>query len=316
MQRISKHLTFGPLLIMIAASLWAIDALFRTQLTYEIPAAAIVFIEHTIGFIFLAPFLYKSREKLSSLTQADWIKLLFLTVVSSVLGTLLFTEALSRSALAFDFLTPILIQKLQPLFVIIFSSFFLKEKLSARFIGLSIIALIGSYLISFGPDGINFEFTEKEQVVALAMGAALAWGLGTILSKSVLEKISFKEATALRFLLAIPVAFVATYVFNQTYDYTQLNFDQIWRFILISSTTGGAVAIMLYYNGLKKTEAKVATFAELSFPIVSTLIAITALNPYGEAQKLLLTNTFGIIILIISILIISIDYTSDNNSKN
>jgi len=50
------------------------------------------------------------------------------------------------------------------------------------------------------------------------------------------------------------------------------------------------------------------TIAELTFPIVSIIIAVTALNPYGEPQQLSLANKFGIILLLISILIISFDY--------
>jgi drug/metabolite transporter (DMT)-like permease len=97
---------------------------------------------------------------------------------------------------------------------------------------------------------------------------------------------------------------------NQEYYPWNVTIDEMWRFIVIGLTTG-AGAILIYYHGLKRTEAKVATFAELTFPIVSVLIAITALNPYGEPDKLSMAKAFGIAILLLSIIAISLE----NNAK-
>src|SRR3989344_1752504 len=166
----------GPFLIMLAAALWALDALLRTTLTKTIPSASIVFFEHLVGFIILFPLFWKSIPKFRTLAMSDWVRLLMLTVVSSVAGTLLFTQALSISFASFDFATPILLQKLQPLFVIILASMFLKERLTLRFIALVPIALIGSYLISFGAEPIALQWTSKELVYVLALGAALSCG--------------------------------------------------------------------------------------------------------------------------------------------
>ena len=44
------------------------------------------------------------------------------------------------------------------------------------------------------------------------------------------------------------------------------------------------------------------------YPIISILIAITALNPYGAPQHLTTANIIGIIILLAAILKISLDY--------
>lgn len=298
---------YGPFLIMLAAGLWALDALLRTELTKAIPAASIVFYEHLIGFILLSPIFFRSLSRFKSLGSSDWLTLIALTIVSSVLGTLLFTEALARSFAVFDFATPILLQKLQPIFVVGLAGLFLKERITLRFIGLVVTALIGSYLISFGAEGIPLTFSDKEIIYLLAIGAALAWGSGTIISKKILTKLTFSEATSMRFLLAIPVSLVAMFLLGQTYAVTALGSGQVLRFVIIAFTTG-AGAILIYYRGLQQTEAKVSTIAELTFPIVSIFIAITALNPFGEPQHLSLANVFGIVILLISMLIISFDY--------
>lgn len=298
---------FGPLMIMAAASLWAIDAIFRTVLTFSIPVSVIVLIEHIVGFVFLSPFLLKDLGALKKLELKSWAVLLLMCLLSSVLGTLLFTQALNDSFAIKDFATPILLQKLQPIFVIILPAIFLKEKVTLKFILWAIVALVGSYLISFGFNPISLTFSQKEWVYLLAIGAAFAWGGGTILSKYLLGKLNFMTASALRFLFAIPFALLSILIFEHSIDISAVGVGQLWRFLVIGGITGGAFAIYLYYKGLQSTKAKVSTFAELAFPVISILIAVTPLNPYGEAQNLVLGNVVGIILLLVAITKISFD---------
>lgn len=299
----------GPILIMIAASLWALDALIRTGLTTSIPSASIVFLEHVFGFAVLIPVFIKSISAFRQLKRNDWYSAITLALVSGVGGTVLFTQALGKSFATGDFVTPILLQKTQPIFVTMLAALFLKERLTLKFLVLVPLALIGSYMVSFGVDPVRLQLVGKELVVLLSLGASLAWGSGTILSKNLLKKLTFPQAASLRFLLTIPIAFVVSFLLNQTYNPLLLTFSQVWRFILIAFATG-AGAILIYYRGLKETQAKVSTFAELSFPIVSILIAVTPLNPYGAPQMLTVPNILGIVILLASIILIGLENVS------
>ncbi len=303
---VAKSEKLAPLFIMFSGILWAVDALLRTELTNTITPAGIVLVEHIIGFLILSPIFFKSISKIRTLNNKEWFAALLLTTTSSVGGTVLFTQALQSSFAVYDFATPVLLQKLQPLFVVIFSRLILKEELSFRFLSIIPLALIGSYMISFGSEGVELRLAGRELIYILSVGAALCWGIGTIFSKYLLKKLSFREATTLRFLLAIPISFVVMILIGQEYNPVYLRVSEIWRFIVIGLTTG-AGAILVYYHGLKRTPAKVATFAELTFPITSIIIAVTALNPYGEPETLELANVFGIIILLVSILAISFD---------
>ena len=105
-------------------------------------------------------------------------------------------------------MAPVLLQKLQPLFVIVFSRLILKEKIGLKLLSLVPLALIGSYMISFGTDGVELQLKGKELIYILSVGAAFCWGFGTILSKYLLRKLSFSEATSLRFFLAIPISLI------------------------------------------------------------------------------------------------------------
>ena len=203
-----KKINFGPFLIMIAASLWAFDAVIRTVLSAKIPAASVVLFEHIIGFIFLIPFFIKGIQSYKKLKLKDWGWVVLMTLFNSVLGTTLFTLALMKSFSVYDFVTPLLLQKLQPVIVIILSAIFLKEKLSWKFLLMIPLVLIGSYMVGFSAEPVSFSLQGKEEVALLALGAAFFWGSGIILNKIVLKKLSFTESISIRFLLAIPFSFI------------------------------------------------------------------------------------------------------------
>ncbi|MBI3385717.1 EamA family transporter [Candidatus Gottesmanbacteria bacterium] len=299
---------------MFASSLWALDALVRTGLTATIPPASIVFFEHIFGLLVLIPVLVGSVAAYKKLRFSDWTVAAVLALVSGVGGTTLFTMALGKSFATGDFVTPVLLQKTQPIFVTILAALFLRERISARFLLLVPIALIGSYMVSFGVSPVELQLSGKELVFLLALGASLAWGSGTILSKTLLRKLTFAQATAIRFLLTIPIAFVASIFLNQTYSPILLTSNQVGRFVIIALTTGG-VSTLIYYAGLIRTEAKISTFAELMFPIVSVVIAVTPLNPYGAPQALSLANIFGIVILLVAISLMSWENLGGSRSR-
>ncbi len=294
----------GPILVMVAASLWAVDALIRTPLTSTMPSASIVLYEHVIGLLVLTPTLFRSFSVVFTISKKTWIQVLLLSLVSSVGGTALFTQALANSFATGDFITPLLLQKLQPIFVIILAAVLLKEKVHKKFLFWAPLALLGSYLMSFGLTKPQLSFTGKELVVILSLGAALCWGTGTILSKALLRQYSYKQMIFLRFLTAIPLAFVVAVSLGQFLAPVLLTTDHVLRLTIISLSTG-AVALLIYYAGLAKTNAHIATIAELMFPLVSILIGITSLNPYGAPQTLSQVQIVGIMLLLGSVYKIS-----------
>lgn len=292
-------MSFGSVLIMIAAGLWAVDALIRTPLTQTLTPISIVFWEHVVGLFVLSPFVWHAVKTFRTLRSKDWLWFAVLALVSSVGGTVLFTQALSSSFSTGDFITPLLLQKLQPLLVIGLSFVFLKEQLTKRFLLYAALAIAGGYMMSFGFTLPVFSLAGKELVVLLSLGAAACWASGTIISKTVLKTVTPRDSLILRFLLAIPIAFVTAQLL-QTPIQTAIQPGDWLRFFLIALTTGTA-ALFIYYVGLKKTPAHVATIAELIFPFISVLIGITSLNPYGQAQILTLPQVIGIALLVFGV---------------
>ena len=165
----------GPILISLAAALWALDALIRSQIGNVIPASAIIFIEHVIGFILLLPFARKAFRELRKMNQKDWIVMILIAGFASVLGTFFFTHALALSFGQYDFTTPIFLQKMQPIFAITLAVALLRERLERWFIPLTVLALLGSYLVTFGWGWVGGEATGKGVIYLYSLLAALAW---------------------------------------------------------------------------------------------------------------------------------------------
>src|SRR3989344_3940091 len=112
-----KILNNGPLLIVIAASLWAFDGIIRRSL-YILPPVVIVFFEHLVGALILLPFFFKdlfiSKSKLG---RKEFLAIVFVSLLSGLLGTLWFTTALLQTQFI-SFSVVYLLQKLQPIFAV------------------------------------------------------------------------------------------------------------------------------------------------------------------------------------------------------
>lgn len=103
--------------------------------------------EHLILTAILFPLVWKMRARLRSFSRVDWTSLLLIGVGSSAMATVLFTIAFTYG----DPNTPLLLQKLQPIFAVIGASVILGERLNGRFFVLFMPAITGAYLITF-PD--------------------------------------------------------------------------------------------------------------------------------------------------------------------
>lgn len=280
MNNLRNILNFGPLLIIIAAILWALDGVVRRNL-YSLPPLTIVFVEHVIGSIILLPFLYNQLKHVK-LTRKELSLIAFVALFSSVLGTLWFTTALLKVAYI-PFSVVFLIQKLQPLFAIVTAVLFLKEKITVRYMWWALLALCAAYFVTF-PDGtVNLATGTATAVAALyALGAAFAWGSSTTLSKIALTGKPDKVVAGLRFIFATIFSGIGLVVFGYHNSLSQITIPQLGQFIFIALSTG-MVALLIYYKGLQKTDVKVSTILELTFPLLAVIIDIflykTVLQP-------------------------------------
>lgn len=265
----SKLLSNGPILIVIAATLWALDGVIRRSL-YILPPIAIVFFEHLVGGLILLPLVIKNFRK-EKLTKQTFGLISIVALLSSLLGTLWFTTALLKVNYI-SFSVVYLLQKLQPIFAITTAYLILKEKIDKSFIKWALLAMAAAYFVTFKDGVVNLSTGGGTVIAALfAVGAAFAWGTSTAISKKALIKNSPSFVTGLRFILTTLMALIVLVFIGQTQVLTTINASQISRFFLIAVSTG-MVALYIYYRGLKRTQAKISTLLELFYPLLAVLI--------------------------------------------
>lgn len=257
------------MLIIIAATLWALDGVIRRNL-YSLPPITIIFFEHLIGLIILLPFAWKLviKEKIG---KREWILLSVIAILSGLLGTLWFTTALLKVHFI-SFSVVFLLQKLQPLFAIGTASIFLKEKISKAYLPWAGLALISAYFVTFPGGVVNIQTGEGTIIAALyALGAAFAWGSSTTFSKMLLGKVNSTVSTFYRFLFTIICSIILIVGLGYSSSLGVVTIPQYGWFVLIAVSTG-MVALMIYYKGLRDTPVHISTILELAFPFIAIFI--------------------------------------------
>lgn len=269
-----KNLSTTPRIfaIIAAAFLWAVGGVFFVPKLYHINVHLVVFIQHIIPAIFLLFWVLgqkKIKTEIKNLPTKSWRDFSLVSLFGGFLGTYAITQAFFTAYASQISLSPIFfLQKLQPIFAVLAAVFLLKEHLSKRFWQAGTLAIIGSYLLTFG---FTFpELSTNNQTLITsgwALLAAFSWGISTTISKKSLQPVSPLTGTFLRFLITSLIAasiiiFVPDVSFAQIADITAHE----WKiFGIIAATTGG-LALWLYYWGLKKISASNSAIYEMSMP--------------------------------------------------
>ena len=258
-----------PLAVIIAALLWSMDGFLRQEL-YSVSSFLIITLEHALGAIIFFPLLLRSWNEIRSMGQQEWVSLLWVSICGGIMGTFFNTKALSYIQYI-DLSVVVLLQKLQPLFAIALAAIILKEKITQKFLLLAGAAMVGGYLVTFGTEPME-NWSEKTLIAALlATLAAFSWGSSTVLGKHALKQLTFTTVTALRLLLTAIVALIIFVITQGSLVHISLDLHQ-WRIMILIVLSTGAVALFIYYYGLKNLPASHATVYELTWPLSAVII--------------------------------------------
>ena len=258
-----------PIAVIIAALLWSMDGFLRQEL-YSVSSFLIITLEHALGAIIFFPLLLRNWNEIRNIGQRGWISLLWVSICGGIMGTFFYTKALSYIQYI-DLSVVVLLQKLQPIFAISLAAIILKEKLTQRFIGLALLAMLGGYLVTFGTTSIA-DWDDKTLIAALlATLAAFSWGSSTVLGKHALNRLPFTAVTALRLSLTAVCALIIFSVTSDSLGTLELTTYQ-WRNLVIIVMSTGAVALFIYYFGLKHMQASHATVYELAWPLSAVFL--------------------------------------------
>jgi DME family drug/metabolite transporter len=257
--------SYGIALVAIAAAMWGLDAWIRAPLANATGShiATIVFGEHVVLVLLTLPF---AAAALRSVFRLGWRHVTAAVVIgagASAVATILFTQTFVEGH---DYVTPVVLQKIQPLIVVVAARAILGEHLRPRFGFFLVPALVGAWLI--GVQDPLHPTVHGLKVPLYALSAAALWALGTVLGRYLARDMRFEHVTTLRFVFGLPASAVALLVLGQPAFGT--THDTFWIAMLAIVT--GFVALGLYYYGLQRTPAVAATLAELAFPVSAILV--------------------------------------------
>ncbi|MGH3442067.1 MAG: DMT family transporter [Nitriliruptorales bacterium] len=258
-------------LVAMAAALWGSDALFRRGLALDLPSSTVVFYEHLILVAVTAPLLRKAFRTTRGYDAKDWTALVLVGAGASAIATLLFTAAFRYG----DPTTPLLLQKLQPLVAVAGAALLLGERLRPRYGIWAVVAISGAYLIHIA-DPTSPSIAAAVPAL-LAVGAAALWGMGTVLGRHLTKKTDFRSLTALRFAFGLPASAAAVGIDEGGAGFTVVGGGDLLPLVLLALVPGLA-ALLLYYRGLTRTPAALATLAELAFPVAAISINYVAFD--------------------------------------
>lgn len=289
----------APLFVIVAASLWGVDGIVLRPSLFNLPVPLVVFVESSIVALLLSPYFVKQFPTLKQLHFKDWLAFFLVALLGGAIGTMAITKALFYVNFV-NLSVVILLQKLQPVFAIFLAAVFLKEKFTMRFFLWAGLAVVGAYFMTFGTKLPDLSTGDKTTIAAFfSLLAALSFGASTVLSKRALRNVSFEMGTYLRFLFSSFIMLLIVFSVGDINKISDISGNQVIIFLIIALTTGGA-AIFLYYYGLKRINASVATICELAFPLTAII-----LEYFIRDNILDVVQWIGAAVLLISILKVS-----------
>lgn len=293
-----KYQNFGPIAVVAAAFLWSLDGFLRRQL-FSLPATVVVFWEHVLGLIVLAPIILWLWQGFKNLRRDQWLTIVIVSLLSGALGTIFYTAALGKITFI-PFSVVVLLQQTQPFFAILAAYLLLKEPLGKNFWTMAIVAIVATYFVSFPNLTVNLSTGAGTAIAALlALGAAASWGSSTALSKYTLKGTPFLHITAARFAFAPIFALLLGGALGQTDKLTSITGDQ-WQYLIAITFSTGLVALAIYYFGLQRVPASRSTLLELTWPVSAVLIGYIFLG-----ERLTITQLVGSIVLIATMTMIA-----------
>jgi len=257
-------------LVSIAAAMWGLDGLIRKPLSSSTSPATIVFGEHVVLVLLTLPFLVGSMRALWRAGPRYVAAGIAVGAGASAIATILFTQALFHG----DFITVLVLQKAQPLVVVVGAWLVLGEQPRPRFAWFLVPGLAGIWLIAL-PYPLD-PHAHGLAPIFESLGAAGLWGMGTVLGRYLSRRLEFQQVSTVRFAFGLIASAVALQILG---DKAFASLHDSFYIALLALVTG-FFALGLYYYGLQRTPALLAALGELAFPVTATLVGIYVFNSH------------------------------------
>ena len=259
--------TAGIFFIIAASLMWAIETILgKIALAQSQDFIQTTFVRSAIialvGFFFV---LFTNRHALK--VSADKLsKIAYIALAAALIADSLFYFALFKSPV----INATLIPHLQPVFIVLFGFFVLKQdRLSKNdYIGIVCMVLAAFLVATQTPENLlSFHFGTFEDMLLVI--AAVFWATTAIVAKKYLSEMNTGTIVFYRFLMAAIV--FALFLFGTGKSF----FSNIFQ-AMVGLTAG--FGFIFYYAGLKRTKAAQASAIESFTPLFAGILGFLFLG--------------------------------------
>lgn len=259
----------SKILIIIAMTIWGTIGIFRRYI--PLSSGIIALVRGVIGSVFLILAVTISKKKFSF---KDIKANLFMLCLSGALmgaNWILLFEAYEYTSVA----TATLCYYMEPIFVMLVSPLFLKEKLSLKKVICILVSLGGMVLVSGVVGMEEFKLSEIKGVL-LGLGAAALYASVVILNKK-MKPIGAYEKTTTQLLSATIVILPYVLIVENIGTITQLKSIAIIMLALVGVLHTG-IAYVLYFGSMSNVKAQTVALFSYIDPIVAIILSAVVLK--------------------------------------
>ena len=280
--------TIGVLSILAASIMWAIEPILA-KLSYGnsnfLQTSAIRAI-----FVALTALIYVVVTNKGNLkvNKRQITTLTYIAVVATLFADLIYFYALAKIPV----INAVLIGHMQPIFLILFGFFILKDDKITKFDYIGIFLMIVSGLLVTTKTIINLaNLRLGTSGDLLVLSATVAWATTAIAMRKYLKDMNAGVVTFYRYLIA-SIVFVVYLLYNSS-----ISLQNIYQ-ILVGIVVG--IGTILYYEGLKRIKAAQVGALELSTPFFAAIFSFFILKETTTIMQI-----FGIFLLVLGVYFLS-----------
>lgn len=283
----------GSVLIILSGIFWGSMGIFSRHLgSYGFDPAQVVTLRLSVAAVVFALILLLREPKGFRIRLRDLPIFLCLAYVSVLVFTVCYFTAIDMMSLS----TAAILLYTSPIWVMLFSVLFFKEKLSRVKLLALALAFGGCVLVS-GIGGGGLRFTG----LLVGLGAGIGYGLYSIFGTVALRRYSPFVVTTYTFLLAAAGAWLIC----RPGELVRIaaaapSLPALTGFVLLTGLITAVIPFLCYTLGLQRVEASRAAILATVEPMVATLFGMTVFH-----EPVSLSSGLGILLILAAIVLLN-----------
>lgn len=290
----------SKILIIIAMTIWGTIGIFRKYI--PLPSGMIALARGVLGCAFLFLVMVLTKKKLEWKNIKENLVLLLLSGALMGVNWILLFEAYEYTSVA----TATLCYYMEPVFVMLVSPIFLKEKLSVKKAICIIVSLLGMVLVSGVTNMTEFQISELKGVF-LGLGAAALYASVVIINKK-LKPIEVYDKTITQ-LLSASIVILPYVLLVENFNDISLEPINIVMLILVGLIHTG-IAYTLYFGSMSNVKAQTVAIFSYIDPVVAIILSALILR-----EKLGIPEIIGAVLILGSTLVCEVNFTKRKNNE-